>query len=66
MVIHVLYKKKTTMKKIYNSPKIFVVKVESNQMICESAVLDKSQSITNSEGFGSRGGGSFWDDDEDF
>ena len=53
------------MKKIYNSPKIFVVKVESYQMICESGVLDKSQSITTSEGFGSREG-RFFDDEDDY
>ena len=54
------------MKKIYQNPEIKVVKIDSYQMICESGVLDKNQTITSSSAFGSREGSFFDDDDEDY
>lgn len=56
---------KINMKKIYQNPEIKVIKIDSYQMICESGVLDKNQTITNSSNFGSREG-NFFDDDEDY
>ena len=54
------------MKKIYFAPEAKTVKVGMCQMVCASdGILDKNQTITGSDGFGARRGGSLWDDDDD-
>ena len=51
------------MKKRYISPKTVMVNIEPINMIALSGTLDGTQTITNSDDFGSRGSG--WDDDWD-
>lgn len=51
------------MKKSYQAPETTIIEVMTSQLICLSGTLDGTQEITNSGGFGSRGG-SDWDDDE--
>ncbi len=50
------------MKKLYQTPQILVVKVLTESMIAVSGTLDRSQSISNSDAFGSRRG-DLWDDE---
>ena len=42
-----------------------MIQIETTQMIALSGELDNTRSITNSDGFGSRRGGDFWDDEDD-
>ena len=51
------------MKKRYINPQSKFVKIAPAKMIALSGTLDGSQSITNSDGFGSRRGGD-WDDED--
>ncbi len=51
------------MKKTYQSPQIAVVFMSTTQMIAQSATLDKNQTITSSDGFGSRES-NYWDDED--
>ena len=55
------------MKKIYNSPKVLVVLIDTQKMICGSETLDGSKSVTNINDLQSRrdNRGSFWDDEEE-
>lgn len=50
------------MKKIYQQPKIITLKVELQKMMSES-LSTNGESITTQEGFGSRRG-SVWDDED--
>jgi len=52
------------MKKNYITPKTAFFAISTAQMIALSGDLNRNQSITKSDDFGSRRGGS-WDDDED-
>ena len=52
------------MKKTYMTPSTKNVKVGVSRMVCVSGTLDKTQTIDNASGFGSRQGGDFWDDEE--
>ena len=55
------------MKKIYFTPDTKVVKVRTNYIMAGSltGTLDPNAEITESNGFGSRRGGGFWEDDEE-
>ena len=55
------------MKKIYFTPDTKVVKVRTNHIMAGSlqGTLDPDAAITNSNGFGSRRDGAFWEDDEE-
>lgn len=50
------------MKKIYITPQTDVLRIEAVRLLSGSAKLDQNQEITNSDGFGSRGG--YWDDED--
>lgn len=52
------------MKKRYISPNTETIQIETTRMIALSGELDNTKSINSSDGFGSRGGGDFWDDEE--
>lgn len=54
------------MKKIYNSPKVFVVLLDTQKMVCASdptAGIDTSESVDANK-VESRRGGSMWDDED--
>ncbi len=53
------------MKKIYKTPQTKTVLIATTLMSGVSGTLDRNQSITNSDAFGSRRGGGSWDEDED-
>ena len=54
------------MKKTYIAPKTTDVKIDVCRMVCASdGNLDATKTINSSDGFGSRRGGSLWDDDEE-
>ena len=55
------------MKKIYNSPKVLVVLIDTQEMICGSETFDPSKSVTDINDLQSRrdNRGSFWDDEEE-
>ena len=55
------------MKKIYFTPDTKVVKVRTNHIMAGSltGTLKKDEVIDSSNGFGSRRGGGFWEDDEE-
>lgn len=65
MVIRVKQKKNTTMKKIYNSPLIKIVKVGPMLMSVTSQVHIGSN-YNGSADIESRRGGSIWDDEEEY
>lgn len=52
------------MKKRYICPKTEAIQIETTKMIAFSAELDAQRSITTSDGFGSRRGGGFFNDDD--
>ena len=58
-------KKKIDMKKIYIAPDTKEVEIGICRMVCVSGTLDKNQTIESPGGFGSRRGGSFFDDEDD-
>ena len=51
------------MKKIYITPQTDVLQIETVRLLSGSGTLDQTQHITDSDGFGSRGG--YWEDAED-
>ena len=53
------------MKKIYIAPDTKEVEIGICRMVCVSGTLDKNQTIESPGGFGSRRGGSFFDDEDD-
>lgn len=55
------------MKKLYISPRVLVVLIDTQEMICGSETLDGSNSVTNINDLQSRrdNRGSFWDDEEE-
>lgn len=59
-----MFKKKKTMKKIYQNPTIKIVKVELQRMM-QSSNLRYDKTTTETSGNLSREGG-FWDDDNDY
>ena len=54
------------MKKIYQIPETNVLRVETQQMIAESMVVDGSKTIEDANQILSREHGSVWDDEEDY
>ncbi len=56
------------MKKTYINPSMEVIKISTQQMLAGSpqGTLDSDQTITGSSGFGGRGMGDNWEDNEDF
>ena len=61
MIIRVLLKKNKTMKKIYNSPVMNVVKIETQKMLAASG--DQQLYSGNATEWGSRGSDD-WDDED--
>lgn len=52
------------MKKIYKTPQTKTVLINVTLLTGVSGTLDRNQTITNSDGFGSRRGGGSWDDED--
>ena len=53
------------MKKTYQAPQTRTVLIATTLMNSVSGTLDRSQSITSSDAFGSRRAGDSWADDEE-
>ena len=57
-------KKDMVMKKIYITPQTYALQLKAVQLLQVSSATLTNQEIESSDGFGSRGGGDFWDDEE--
>ena len=52
------------MKKIYITPQTDMLQIETVRLLSGSGTLDRTQIITNSDEFGSRGSSGAWDDED--